>query len=344
MERQLLRELAAAARLASRRESKIAALARFLGRVREPVLVFTEFRDTLIHLRDSLACRVAVLHGGLDRDERSVRNHASRRTCLRRRRCSMFQTSSWTECAKQRESARHAVARSTRTPRTARSSGASLHGSQVLIGELHARRLRARRCSSLKQRWTTPSASSPNRCWCPSCARLKLRRPHFIAPAHPAAVRWPQEWSVPFRRGARRRGAHTSRSRPGASHVKGRLPGRVRKNQRLSNQGCSIVGSRAGAGVSLPHVVSSATNEPHASTGSRSRRSLFNRTRGYCWPSRPSDAARLRRSPHFGVVSRPAGPRRRRDRRGRREGTTGTHRLAQEDRRPRPGFERASHA
>jgi superfamily II DNA or RNA helicase len=72
MERQLLHELAAAARLASRRESKIAALARFLRRVREPVLVFTEFRDTLIHLRDSLPCRVAVLHGGLDRDERSA--------------------------------------------------------------------------------------------------------------------------------------------------------------------------------------------------------------------------------------------------------------------------------
>jgi superfamily II DNA or RNA helicase len=72
LERQLLRETAAAARLASRRESKIAALARLLRRVREPILVFTEFRDTLIHLRDSLARPVAVLHGGLDRDERSA--------------------------------------------------------------------------------------------------------------------------------------------------------------------------------------------------------------------------------------------------------------------------------
>jgi superfamily II DNA or RNA helicase len=72
LERQLLRELAAAARVASRRESKIAALERLLRRVREPVLVFTEFRDTLVHLRDSLAYPVAILHGGLDRVERSA--------------------------------------------------------------------------------------------------------------------------------------------------------------------------------------------------------------------------------------------------------------------------------
>jgi len=72
VERDLLREVAAAARIASRRESKIAALGRLLRRVREPVLVFTEFRDTLVHLRDSLACPVAILHGGLDRAERSA--------------------------------------------------------------------------------------------------------------------------------------------------------------------------------------------------------------------------------------------------------------------------------
>lgn len=72
LERQLLRDVAAAARLASLHESKIGALARFLRRTREPAVVFTEFRDTLVHVRDSLACRVAILHGGMDREERSA--------------------------------------------------------------------------------------------------------------------------------------------------------------------------------------------------------------------------------------------------------------------------------
>ncbi len=71
-ERQLLRDVAAAARHAGRHESKIGALARLLRRAREPAVVFTEFRDTLLHLRDSLTFRVAILHGGMNRDERSA--------------------------------------------------------------------------------------------------------------------------------------------------------------------------------------------------------------------------------------------------------------------------------
>ena len=69
-ERTMLRELAAAARLAARRETKIAALVRLLDRIRERVIVFTEYRDTLLRLRDALPAPAAVLHGGLDRDAR----------------------------------------------------------------------------------------------------------------------------------------------------------------------------------------------------------------------------------------------------------------------------------
>lgn len=69
-ERSLLTALAHAARAASRRESKIAALVRFLDRVRESVLVFTEYRDTLRHLQRAVRRQTIVLHGGLTRDER----------------------------------------------------------------------------------------------------------------------------------------------------------------------------------------------------------------------------------------------------------------------------------
>jgi superfamily II DNA or RNA helicase len=71
-ERAMLRELAAAARLAAQRETKIAALVRFLDRVTEPVIVFTEYRDTLLRLRDAIGVPAAVLHGGLDRDARTA--------------------------------------------------------------------------------------------------------------------------------------------------------------------------------------------------------------------------------------------------------------------------------
>ena len=69
-ERALLTRLAHAAAVAARDESKVAALRRLLRRVREPMLIFTEYRDTLIHLRNAIAPEAPVIHGGLTRDER----------------------------------------------------------------------------------------------------------------------------------------------------------------------------------------------------------------------------------------------------------------------------------
>ena len=68
-----LRALEASAREAAGDESKIAALARLLRRTHEPVIVFTEYRDTLGRLERVVAPigRVAVLHGGLTRGERA---------------------------------------------------------------------------------------------------------------------------------------------------------------------------------------------------------------------------------------------------------------------------------
>jgi superfamily II DNA or RNA helicase len=71
-ERRLLGAIATAARLASRRESKIAALHRLLRRVREPVVVFTEYRDTLHHVCRAIDRPTLLLHGGLSRDERRI--------------------------------------------------------------------------------------------------------------------------------------------------------------------------------------------------------------------------------------------------------------------------------
>jgi superfamily II DNA or RNA helicase len=68
----LLRTLAEAARDASTAESKIGALRRLLRRTAEPAIVFTEYRDTLFHLRDRLGRRAVLLHGGLDRRERAA--------------------------------------------------------------------------------------------------------------------------------------------------------------------------------------------------------------------------------------------------------------------------------
>ena len=69
-ERSLLVALAHAARAAARRESKFAVLGRFLARVGESVLVFTEYRDTLRHLERAIRRPAIVLHGGLTREER----------------------------------------------------------------------------------------------------------------------------------------------------------------------------------------------------------------------------------------------------------------------------------
>jgi len=66
-----LEALAQLARTASAFESKIDALARAIRRAREPVLVFTEYRDTLQHLASALARFAPLqLHGGLTSRER----------------------------------------------------------------------------------------------------------------------------------------------------------------------------------------------------------------------------------------------------------------------------------
>lgn len=72
-EHAVLRRLRHAADEASHAESKLRALARLLRRLarrRERVLVFTEYRDTLLHVQRRVAPDALVLHGGLDRGER----------------------------------------------------------------------------------------------------------------------------------------------------------------------------------------------------------------------------------------------------------------------------------
>lgn len=66
-----LREIGAAAR-AVPLGRKLRVLARLIGRIREPVLVFTEYRDTLQHVAAVLGrtAEIAVIHGGLTEAER----------------------------------------------------------------------------------------------------------------------------------------------------------------------------------------------------------------------------------------------------------------------------------
>jgi superfamily II DNA or RNA helicase len=71
-ERSWLRRLLALAHAAERQDSKIAHLARVVGRSREPVVIFTEFRHSLDVVRRALEAtrRITVLHGGLSMTER----------------------------------------------------------------------------------------------------------------------------------------------------------------------------------------------------------------------------------------------------------------------------------
>jgi SNF2 family DNA or RNA helicase len=75
-ERAVLDRILAAATRASRHERKIAALRRLLRRVHEPLIVFTEYRDTLMRLETDEAVHslrhAVLLHGGLSRHERRV--------------------------------------------------------------------------------------------------------------------------------------------------------------------------------------------------------------------------------------------------------------------------------
>ncbi|HEV3061923.1 MAG TPA: helicase-related protein [Vicinamibacterales bacterium] len=64
----LLGDAAWAAAIAQ--ESKVRALQRLLRRTRESALVFTEYRDTAVHVGQLLGA--AILHGGMDRDARQA--------------------------------------------------------------------------------------------------------------------------------------------------------------------------------------------------------------------------------------------------------------------------------
>ena len=61
------------AQAATGRESKLAALDRLVRRAREPLIAFTEYRDTLSRVADALArYRPVLLHGGLPAAERAA--------------------------------------------------------------------------------------------------------------------------------------------------------------------------------------------------------------------------------------------------------------------------------
>lgn len=72
-ERRMLLAIADAARAAAQRETKLTALERLVARIRkrhDRAIVFTEYRDTLLHVRERLPFPCAILHGGLTREER----------------------------------------------------------------------------------------------------------------------------------------------------------------------------------------------------------------------------------------------------------------------------------
>ena len=73
-ERTLLARLARLSAAAAQLESIVDALRRFLRRAREPAIVFTEYRDTLLHLEAVLRTQgtaAIVLHGGMTPAERN---------------------------------------------------------------------------------------------------------------------------------------------------------------------------------------------------------------------------------------------------------------------------------
>ena len=74
-ERRVLSHLLEGAAIAERQDSKLRALTRILARIHEPVIVFTEYRDTLESLRAVTGGDPAVLHGAMDRFERSEAVH-----------------------------------------------------------------------------------------------------------------------------------------------------------------------------------------------------------------------------------------------------------------------------
>jgi superfamily II DNA or RNA helicase len=69
-ERRLLAAVLQSARAADRSDSKLNALGRLARRIREPMIVFTEYRDTLHRLAATIDRPSVRLHGGLGREER----------------------------------------------------------------------------------------------------------------------------------------------------------------------------------------------------------------------------------------------------------------------------------
>jgi superfamily II DNA/RNA helicase len=71
-ERAVLDRILVAAEISARSERKLVVLTRFLRRVHEPVVVFTEYRDTLSLINSAVGFsrRTVLLHGGLTRIER----------------------------------------------------------------------------------------------------------------------------------------------------------------------------------------------------------------------------------------------------------------------------------
>ncbi|MBI1875490.1 MAG: DEAD/DEAH box helicase [Acidobacteria bacterium] len=72
-----LRTLAAAAERAAHDESKLRVVRALLRRTREPLIVFTEYRDTLLRIAEHISPQpLAVLHGGMTRRERRAAEQA----------------------------------------------------------------------------------------------------------------------------------------------------------------------------------------------------------------------------------------------------------------------------
>lgn len=73
LERSCLEEIAAVAEQASRAESKLSLLRRLLARTAEPMIIFTEYRDTLTQLAGMVSRLrpVLLLHGGMTPRERA---------------------------------------------------------------------------------------------------------------------------------------------------------------------------------------------------------------------------------------------------------------------------------
>jgi superfamily II DNA or RNA helicase len=79
-ERACLEEIATAAERAATRESKLHWLGRLIGRIDEPAVVFTEYRDTLSQIAAFLGGGPLLLHGNLSPAERSAVQRAFNRS------------------------------------------------------------------------------------------------------------------------------------------------------------------------------------------------------------------------------------------------------------------------